>query len=627
MFVLLFGFNSKLLGAERVALIIANEKYQDSVDVYVDNEAVASLQYELSKKFGFKVIRPKNGSAYHIKRSIKSFKQEAKDAQVSLVYYIGHAIVLSGRPYVIPTNASLRQRSDLKKLIELTKIIDASRQAEGSLVVFDVCWSELLAEGWGDRYGRRRLCKVISETPKKFKGVELQVNTTDSSARSASSQRSGDTSFLKWFEQSLNTAPVSQVSLDFVATGGFMESPIRQQIVTGRYFKTGFQPPRIGPPEVPLSAVNSSSVAVRSQSTLPLQPSPEPSISVTAERRTRAQQPVRASTPASTTGKLFVDTVPSNASVKIMNIQPQYYPGIELRSGSDYRILVESVGFATWERWVKFVPENGQMIVTARLLKEEIQEPVAEPASRLMHDSTQDVFGTEDGYQFELIATEKPESVNLYYRFDGLKFSRVSMQSAGSGTYTARLPTTQRALFVEYFFLATYQDGDRSLAGSANAPLIREFEDNASDLRSLESTELSSQPPIAVEGSRAVAGAILPQDLDVVVERVYLLKRAIEARDLTSLERLTAASNDQGAITELLNRTSSIELDIKDIRSSATEGSISATLIINSYRRSDGSMVVPTPARGRFSLHSKRRSLSGNPDDQWSAIHINSIQP
>ena len=53
----------------------------------------------------------------------------------------------------------------------------------------------------------------------------------------------------------------------------------------------------------------------------------------------------------STTGRLFVETEPNDARVRILNIVPKFYQGMELEH-SDYHVEVSSSGFQTRKMWV-----------------------------------------------------------------------------------------------------------------------------------------------------------------------------------------------------------------------------------------------------------------------------------
>ena len=63
------------------------------------------------------------------------------------------------------------------------------------------------------------------------------------------------------------------------------------------------------------------------------------------------------------TGRLYVDTVPKGARVRIMNIRPKFYQGIELSKGR-YRLEVSAKGWKTKELWITLgAGENKNVVV------------------------------------------------------------------------------------------------------------------------------------------------------------------------------------------------------------------------------------------------------------------------
>jgi hypothetical protein len=54
-------------------------------------------------------------------------------------------------------------------------------------------------------------------------------------------------------------------------------------------------------------------------------------------------------------GRLYVDTEPENARVRILNIKPRFFQGMELESGS-YHVEVAAEGYKTERRWIELDP-------------------------------------------------------------------------------------------------------------------------------------------------------------------------------------------------------------------------------------------------------------------------------
>ena len=80
---------------------------------------------------------------------------------------------------------------------------------------------------------------------------------------------------------------------------------------------------------------------------------------------------------ASQRSRLFVETVPERARIKILNIRPKFQQGIRLKTGK-YYIQASAEGFATKEIWVKLSPFESRK-VRMRLKKINPSKAVTNP--------------------------------------------------------------------------------------------------------------------------------------------------------------------------------------------------------------------------------------------------------
>ena len=72
-------------------------------------------------------------------------------------------------------------------------------------------------------------------------------------------------------------------------------------------------------------------------------------------------------------GKLFVDTIPSNTTIKILNIGPKFYQGIELKPGR-YHVEASKRGYETQKMWVQLdVGEDKKVAVNLEQFQASIQ--------------------------------------------------------------------------------------------------------------------------------------------------------------------------------------------------------------------------------------------------------------
>ena len=141
---------------KRVALIIANSQYQNIKALKNpknDAEAVA----ERLKKAGFTLIHPIQNSDVQYDLSLKqlfkansALKQEAKGAEMVLLYYAGHGLQIDSVPYLVPVDLSTINAESLKddggrelfkrELLELDKLVAGlDDHAQVAIAMFDAC--------------------------------------------------------------------------------------------------------------------------------------------------------------------------------------------------------------------------------------------------------------------------------------------------------------------------------------------------------------------------------------------------------------------------------------------------------------------------------------------------------
>lgn len=76
-----------------------------------------------------------------LKRDIERFAEDAKDADVALLYYSGHGIEAGGENYLIPTDADLASLSDAgERLVPLSQIMNRlKRSVPVTILLLDAC--------------------------------------------------------------------------------------------------------------------------------------------------------------------------------------------------------------------------------------------------------------------------------------------------------------------------------------------------------------------------------------------------------------------------------------------------------------------------------------------------------
>lgn len=82
-----------------------------------------------------------NLAATDMKRALRDFADQARDADIALVYYAGHGIEIDGTNYLIPTDARLERDTDIyDEAFSLDRVllaIEPARQLR--VVIVDAC--------------------------------------------------------------------------------------------------------------------------------------------------------------------------------------------------------------------------------------------------------------------------------------------------------------------------------------------------------------------------------------------------------------------------------------------------------------------------------------------------------
>ncbi|WP_407165113.1 caspase family protein [Bradyrhizobium sp. ORS 111] len=133
---------------KRVALVIGNSSYQNVPLLPNPANDAAAIAATL-KGAGFDVVDSKlNLAASDMRRALRDFADQARDADIALVYYAGHGIEIDGTNYLIPTDAKLERDTDIyDEAFSLDRVllaIEPARQLR--VVIVDACRNNPFAD-------------------------------------------------------------------------------------------------------------------------------------------------------------------------------------------------------------------------------------------------------------------------------------------------------------------------------------------------------------------------------------------------------------------------------------------------------------------------------------------------
>jgi formylglycine-generating enzyme required for sulfatase activity len=126
---------------KRIALVIGNSAYQ-KVPPLANPARDADAMAEMFKNAGFNVVAAKHDLGIgELRRALRDFSDDARDADVAIVYYAGHGMEVDGINYLIPVDAILERDIDAfdeaMPLDRVLTVIEPARQLR--LVILDAC--------------------------------------------------------------------------------------------------------------------------------------------------------------------------------------------------------------------------------------------------------------------------------------------------------------------------------------------------------------------------------------------------------------------------------------------------------------------------------------------------------
>ena len=148
----------------RVALVIGNGGYDDSIGALRNPGNDAKLMAQTLKKLGFSVTLAIDVNQKEMKRSIRDFGQALMALGpdgIGLFYYAGHGVQVEGVNYLLPIGAEIRNEGDVElEAIAANSVLAQMEYAPNSvnLVFLDACRNNPLTRSF--RSASRGLARV-----------------------------------------------------------------------------------------------------------------------------------------------------------------------------------------------------------------------------------------------------------------------------------------------------------------------------------------------------------------------------------------------------------------------------------------------------------------------------------
>ncbi|MCQ4632118.1 SEL1-like repeat protein [Shinella sp. CPCC 100929] len=163
-------FNVSAAEAKRVALLIGNQKYEETAQLNnpANDVELMRASFEAAGFDSVKTVLDLDRGA--MVKALREFEDESADADMAVVYYSGHAMEMNGVNYLIPVDAALKSDRDVED--ESVAIDRVQRSLEGAkklkLFILDACrnnpFSQSMTRSIGTRAVTRGLARVEPES-------------------------------------------------------------------------------------------------------------------------------------------------------------------------------------------------------------------------------------------------------------------------------------------------------------------------------------------------------------------------------------------------------------------------------------------------------------------------------
>ena len=145
----------------RVALVIGNSHYEN-LEQLANPKNDERLISKTLNELGFEVTERRDLSFEEFADTVKEFSSTAQDAQTVLLYFAGHGFQFGGRNYLVPVDATLRDRNRFEKeTLAVDDIISRlQRRNNQTLIFLDACRNNPMPAGAKTTSDREGLAQI-----------------------------------------------------------------------------------------------------------------------------------------------------------------------------------------------------------------------------------------------------------------------------------------------------------------------------------------------------------------------------------------------------------------------------------------------------------------------------------
>ena len=324
----------------RTALIIGNGKYKSAPLKNPVNDAKDLAN--VLKKLGFEVNLKTNTDKRTMLKAISEFGKKLRDAQVGLFFYAGHGMQVNGINYLIPIGAYVTEKTDVEiEGVDARRILGRMETAgnDVNIIFLDACRNNPFHRSF--RSANNGLAKM--DAPK---GTFIAYATSPGSLAADGAGRN---------------SPFTENLLKNISEPNLLIENLLKKVRNGVLRETEDK-------QMPWQASSLTG-------NFYFNPQKEAPVLQTVRPKEVPEQVYQES--GGLSSNVFVSTEPENTRIRILNITPKFYQGIELNPGR-YLIEVSQIGYKTVKRWETLaVGEN----LTLEVRLEQLQDGVVSSGS------------------------------------------------------------------------------------------------------------------------------------------------------------------------------------------------------------------------------------------------------
>ena len=177
---------SPAVADKRVALVIGNSAYQNVARLPNPAKDGAAMA-DMLRKSGFDaVIARQDVINSDMRKMVRDFTDQARDADVAVVFYAGHGIEIDGTNYLLPVDTRLERDVDVEdeavSLDRIVRVLDPVKRLR--LVILDACrdnpFQQTMKRSLSSRGVTRGLAKVEPENPNTLIAYAAKAGSTAS---------------------------------------------------------------------------------------------------------------------------------------------------------------------------------------------------------------------------------------------------------------------------------------------------------------------------------------------------------------------------------------------------------------------------------------------------------------